>query len=402
MSATLLIGASFTASPLAPLLTAQGYARVEFTRYNQLLQALVEPDPAHAGWPTLLLVRLADLVRNERGAPDELAARLTQRADAWLDALRDFAARAATPPGLLIVPSPALESGDGALADACRAIVHAWRAVPGLTPLDWAAFAAAHPLERPFDPVADKLGHVPFSIECFHALAPWLAGQERAHRAPAAPVAAPAQAAPAASLARFLERLNLNLRAAPLDDAAEIARTARLSHTAATFHLTGRAQLEAALRTQLAQSAQGVGLHVTDRFGQYGYSGYLLAHPEDDTLVLAEFALNCTVLGKQVEHGVLLAFAQAAARAGWPAVALAFARTDGNAPAGALLDALAAHAGAAPAPADALERLRMTPQALADAVLACALAPAAVEPAAAALDLAPLASRSPLRSVATP
>ncbi|RQR62548.1 fkbH domain protein [Burkholderia sp. Bp9002] len=401
MSDVLLIGATFTASPLAPLLTAQHGTRVEFTRYNQLLQSLLAPDPACAGWPTILLVRLADLVRQERGEADELAARLTQRANAWLDALRGFAARAATAPCLLIVPSPALESGEGVLADACRSIAAAWRDVPGLTPLDWAAFAAAHPLERPFDPVADKLGHVPFSVECFNALAPWLAGQVRARGTPSASAAASAATTPATSLARFLERLNLNLQAAPLNDAAAIARTARLSHTAATFHLTGRAHVEDALRARLAQSAQGAGLHVDDRFGQYGYSGYVLAHPEDDTLVLGEFVLNCTVLGKQVEHGVLLAFARAAARAEWPAVALDFARTDGNAPACELLDALAARAGASPAPAGTHERLSLTPQALADAVLACSTAPAAVEQAATALDLASLAARSPLRSALT-
>jgi hypothetical protein len=401
MSDALLIGATFTASPLAPLLTAQGVARVEITRYNQLLQALVQPDPAHAGWPTLLLVRLADLVRNERDEPDALAARLTQRAGDWRDALRGCAARAATPPCLLIVPSPALESGEDALAEACRAIARAWRDLPGIAWLDWAAFAAAHPLERPFDPIADKLGHVPFSIECFEALAPWLAAQVRAHAASGARVATAATAttAPAASLARFLERLDLSVQATPLDDEADLARTARLSHTAATFHLSGRARVEAALR---ARAGQGAGLHVNDRFGQYGYSGYVFAHPEHDTLVLDEFALNCTVLGKQVEHGVLLAFAQAAERAAWPAVALEFARTDGNAPACALLDALAAHAGASPAPAGALERLRMTPQALADAVRACASAPSAVEPVAAALDLAPLVSRTPLHTVPTP
>lgn len=439
----LYVGATFTASPLDPLLRARGFGDVAFARYNQLLQALVAPDPRHADDATLLLVRLADFVRHEANdrtqSPDALAALLAQRADAWLDALASFAAGRARPPCIVVLPSPALDARGAAPADTGRRLERALLGVPGLRALDWADFAASSAIAQPFDPIADKLGHVPLSIEGFAAFAQWLAERlrgeagEAAHagkhggdaapagananpparaeadaaRAPAgahanvdphaaadAPAPAASPAAPSPSLARFFERLQLRIAGVALDDETALAKSARLSHTAATFHLSGRPYLEADLLDATSRDAAALALTAADRFGQYGCSGFVLVRADAGLPVLAEFVLSCTVLGKQVEHGVLLALAQAAQRAALPAVALDYVRTDGNRPAVDFVDAIAAQAGVALDRSGPRARLRIAPCALAEAVLACAKAPQALAAAAQALDLAPLFSHS--------
>ncbi|KVN10103.1 MULTISPECIES: fkbH domain protein [unclassified Burkholderia] len=302
----LYVGATFNASPLDPLLRARGFGDVAFTRYNQLLQALLAPDPQHVDDATLLLVRLADFVRHEASdrtqSPDALAALLAQRAQAWLDALASFAAGRATPPRVVVLPSPALD-------------------------------------------------------------------------------------ARGAALARFFERLQLRIASIPFDDKIALAKSARLSHTAATFHLSGRPLLEADLLDTTSRDAAGLALTVADRFGQYGCSGFALVRVDAGLPVLADFVLSCTVLGKQVEHGVLLALAQAAQRAALPAVALDYARNDANQPAVDFVDAIAAQAGVAIDRSGPRARLRIAPSALAEAVLACAKAPQALAAAAQALDL---------------
>ncbi|WP_431825745.1 fkbH domain protein [Burkholderia sp. F1] len=404
----LYVGATFTASPLDPLLRAQGFDAIAFTRYGQLLQALLAPDPQHADDATLLLVRLADFVRHEVSdraqSPDALAALLAQRADAWLDALTSFADGRATPPRIVVLPSPALDAHGAALADTCRRLERALLDLPGLRAFDWADFVASSAIAQPFDPVADRLGHVPLTIDGFAAFARWLAGRLRGEAAAADALDAvtphtrahadAAPATPAPSLARFFERLQLRIASVPLDDEAALAKSARLSHTAATFHLSGHAYLEADLLDVTSRDACGLALTVADRFGQYGCSGFALVRTDAGLPVLAEFVLSCTVLGKQVEHGVLLALAHAAQRAALPAVALDTIRTDGNQPAVDFIDAIAAQAGVAIDRSGPRARLRIAPSALADAVLACAKVPQALAATAQALDLAPLFSRS--------
>ncbi|MFG7109008.1 FkbH domain-containing protein, partial [Burkholderia pseudomallei] len=209
-----------------------------------------------------------------------------------------------------------------------------------------------------------------------------------------APAPAASPAAPSPSLARFFERLQLRIAGVALDDETALAKSARLSHTAATFHLSGRPYLEADLLDATSRDAAALALTAADRFGQYGCSGFVLVRADAGLPVLAEFVLSCTVLGKQVEHGVLLALAQAAQRAALPAVALDYVRTDGNQPAVDFVDAIAAQAGVALDRSGPRARLRIAPCALAEAVLACAKAPQALAAAAQALDLAPLFSHS--------
>ncbi|MGY6240854.1 fkbH domain protein [Burkholderia ambifaria] len=399
----LYVGATFTASPLDPLLRAQGFEEVAFTRYNQLLQALLAPDPQHADDATLLLVRLADFVRHEANdhaqTPDALAALLAQRADAWLEALSSFAAGRATPPRIVVLPSATLDARGAALADSCRRVERALLDLPGLRVLDWTDFVASSAIAQPFDPVADKLGHVPLTIDGFAAFARWLAECFRSEASAVGtsigtPPGTAAPATPTPSLARFFERLKLRITSVPLDDEAALAKSARLSHTAATFHLSGHAYLESDLLDVTSRDACGLALTVADRFGQYGYSGFALVRSDAGLPVLAEFVLSCTVLGKQVEHAVLLALALAAQCAALPAIALDTIRTGSNQPAVDFIDAIAAQACVAVDRSGQRAPLRIAPAALADAVLACAKAPQALAATAQALDLAPLFSRS--------
>ena len=46
-------------------------------------------------------------------------------------------------------------------------------------------------------------------------------------------------------------------------------------------------------------------ISVSDRFGDYGDVGVVLAEVENNTLVISLFLLSCRVLGKGVEHHVV-------------------------------------------------------------------------------------------------
>ncbi|WKB55882.1 fkbH domain protein [Eleftheria terrae] len=381
--AAVLIGASFTATPLQALLQEQGVAELHFTPYNQLLQVLLQA-PAAAGGRCVLLLRLADLVRHDRGSPAELAALLAQRAEAWHDALGRFATAQARPPLLLMVPSERLLAQDPALAAQCRRIEAELAATPGLRPLAWADFVAAHPLERPFDPVADKLGHLPFSVAGFAALARWLAGALAAPvegAATPAPAAIPAAQAAAPGLDRFFERLQLRVGCQPLLEPQRLAQAARLSHTAATFHLSGRRHTEAELRRRLSEGEVcGLAVDVADRFGQYPDAGFLLIRRGRQPRV-TDWVLNCVVLGKQVEHCLAHRLGLGAEAAGLPEIVIEQAALDGNQPALDFLQALGSAAGGRLEPAGATAHWHLAPGALARAALAQARAPAALEAA---------------------
>ncbi len=398
----LLIGATFTATPLAALLKEQGVAEVAFTPYNQLLQSLVRVDEGTQGKAVVLLLRAADLVRRERGTPDELAALLAQRIGPWLDALRTFFAQQVPVTHLLVVPSPALSGASGALAEACQHAERQLNELPNCRVLRWPDFmAAAVEAASPFDAVADKLGHVPFTTECFEALARWLAAQVR-HDA-AAPVASAAPpAAPAGDpLQRFFERLQLRMLCRPLAGNELLPEAVRLSHTAATFHMTARSATEASMSAQFTQGVNAGAIEVSDRFGRYGFGGFVLCRTHGEWPVVAEFVLNCVVLGKQVEHGVVLALAWAAQAAGCQRLGFSYQDKGANRPAIEFLLGLGAVAGAESRPAaeGGLE-LSVEPERLAQAVLAEAKAPEALAASAKELDFAALFAREPHLEVA--
>lgn len=396
-----VIAATFTARPLEKPLLEAGAGAVAFAPYNRLMQWLLDPPPAVPGEIPVLLIRVEDFVRGDKATAAARLAAMAERADAHLQALGQFLARRpGIRPLLLLVPS--------ADAAACAAAEAGFRALDSVGHLDWRRVVAAAGDARLFDPIADRLGHVPMTLAAFRAVAAEIHAAcdalppDPTARAGLAPAATPAgMPAPepdgAAALDRFLRRLQLRVACRPIIEPAQFAVAAKLAHTVASFHASGRRLTEADLRAALAGGATvGWLIEVADRFGDYGPSGFLLIDA-GETPVLREFVLNCVILGKQVEHALVAALA---ARAGAAAPLLAFDHADlpGNADATGFLRALHRIAGADHSPAPGAGSFVFAVDRLADAARALATSPQAV--AEVAVDLAPgwPAARRPERS----
>ncbi len=316
----LLIGATFTANALEGYLLGNAQFRdcaqsVSFIPSSQLLQTLLSDPKQDRPAKLIVMLRLSDLLRHERIDGPGWQARLDENARLYQEAIEAWQARTAGELWLLVVPESSLLAAEK--TQACSSAGERLRRLPGICQLDWNEFVAYSNLPRYFDHVADKLGHLPFTSDCLRKLADFLV--ERLRR-DAGPTRAIDDGKPAvqdsAALSRFLERLRLRVTCRYMTHQEDFASAARLSHTAATFHASGSKLDEAILRRLAANKDLSLlTVEVSDRFGQYGSTGFLVIH-KGDTPVIKEFVLSCVVLGKQVEHVLLHALAQRALQDG--------------------------------------------------------------------------------------
>lgn len=249
-----------------------------------------------------------------------------------IEALRAFCARHSGPkPWLLLAPS-----GDAAL---WRPFEERFRALDCVHRLAWADILAGVGNGRIFDPVADRLGHIPFAMDVFKVLAGEMLAKCSA-AATAGPGSSPAAPALSDDLDRFLQKLRLKISCAPIVSAGQTACAAKLTHTVVYFHASGRRYTEETLGSALETPAiMGLSIEVSDRFGDYGATGFILAEV-DEALVIKEFVLSCVVLGKQVEYCLIWALAKSALSQGITAMVFESAELDSNKDATGFLDAL--------------------------------------------------------------
>ncbi|WP_137939364.1 fkbH domain protein [Chitinivorax sp. B] len=341
-SRDILIGASFTAEPLACHLQQQGAEGVSFIPAATLLSYLREPVADAASHTHFLLIRLEDLVREEKGNPAELARSLRRIGPLWLDAIAAHGAQLPNRPYLMVMPSPRLSRQGGQLAATCRALTRKLCSLPQVHLLCWSDFVASVPTVPLFDPVADQLGHVPMTLTGFAALGAWLMQQKRIP-APTITTYLPALLRPDALL-RFHRRLHLQLHCHPMHELSQLVAAARLSRSA-TFHLSGRCLSEGQLQARLSDPAwTGLTIDAEDRFGRYRQCGFMLIR-KGTVPCISEWALQTAVLGKQVEHCLLYGLAQSAQLARLPGLALAYVDQGRNLEMIGLIDAIYATAG---------------------------------------------------------
>ncbi|MBN3758342.1 hypothetical protein G3N95_35905 [Paraburkholderia sp. Tr-20389] len=380
----LVVGATFTASALAaPLAETGDLTRTArstgFVAARDLLPFLMNGRLAGAA-SLLVMLRPSDLIgANQLDQPDAVS-QLTENMQVYVDALARLQVRTGARCCLLVVPAPHAPDNPAALSyrRACDAL-----AVPAsVRSIDWQAFAGKAGTVRIFDPIADKLGQVPFTTQCLQALARHITAElccapdgqvaTAASAAPAqapAPCAAPAAAPDTAAFARFLGRLRLRVVCRPMTT-EDSGFAARLAHTAATFHASANKLTEADFGALMTDADIGVlAIEVSDRFGSYGPSGFVVMRRGAAPLV-EEFVVSCVVLGKQVEHVVLLALARAVRNAGASALRLRCVSQDGSQVAQWLHDLEAACPDGAVR--ESANELRFEPAALADAILASA------------------------------
>jgi len=144
------------------------------------------------------------------------------------------------------------------------------------------------------------------------------------------------------SMAEFLEGLNLNITIEPAQP-AQLTRISQLTQRTNQFNFTTRRyseneiqQLHADPRTKLFS------VSVSDRFGDYGLVGVMLARITAESIDVDSFLLSCRVLGKGVEYRMLAQLGELARANNLPRVDLHFRPSPKNRPALDFLEKVAA------------------------------------------------------------
>lgn len=182
--ARIVIAASFVAEPIAGVLsywmrTFGMSLEPTFAPYGQVFQALIDPQSAFGAnrdGVNVVLLRLEDACRSALpGDDDAIRQRLTTYTDDFLTALERCAARSEAPIIVWLAPLSKRASEDavlGSLQGLVQSALHCMRAI---RVLDDERVRHWYPVANEEAPLADTLGHVPFSRERYAALASALA-----------------------------------------------------------------------------------------------------------------------------------------------------------------------------------------------------------------------------------
>ena len=145
-------------------------------------------------------------------------------------------------------------------------------------------------------------------------------------------------------IGEFVAALDLQVDiAAPAED--EWQRVEQLTQRTNQFNFSTRRRSAPALKDLLAAGAQVLRVRVSDRFGNYGLVGVLIAQPRGEALAVDTFLLSCRVLGRGVEHAMLRRLGKSARALGLGSVALELIGSERNEPARAFADSVAAGTG---------------------------------------------------------
>jgi FkbH-like protein len=103
----------------------------------------------------------------------------------------------------------------------------------------------------------------------------------------------------------FLQSLNIEIHLSSLDE-SDFDRALQLSLRTNQFNLNGIRQSRESIASAVhSPSALNWIVEVKDRFGNYGKVGLLMAHTDNDSLLIDTFLLSCRVLGRNVEDHIL-------------------------------------------------------------------------------------------------
>jgi FkbH-like protein len=172
----------------------------------------------------------------------------------------------------------------------------------------------------------------------------------------------------AQSAGHFLETLDLRVRVEAMTP-ERIARTAQLTQRTNQFNFTTIRRTEQEIQILLASGdMQCRTVEVSDRFGDYGVTGVVLFSVRGAEMLIDTFLLSCRVLGRGVEHRVMSALGEEAARHGLSVVEARLEPTPKNQPARDFLETVGAQystGGVFRFPADSLSDLRPQPSSVA-------------------------------------
>ncbi|WDD98094.1 non-ribosomal peptide synthetase [Thalassomonas actiniarum] len=145
-------------------------------------------------------------------------------------------------------------------------------------------------------------------------------------------------------LSEFLESLELNIEIRQIEE-RHIPRASELSLRTNQFNLTTRRHSEGQIRDFIANGQLGWNVSVSDRFGDYGDVGLLLAEADQQSLKVTDFMLSCRAMGRGVEHTMVRHLASVAKRQGLASVDLLYRQSKKNLPALNFLQTLGLEGG---------------------------------------------------------
>lgn len=185
--ARIAVAASFVAEPIASVLT--DWMRTfglplapAFAPYGQVFQALADPQSLftkNRGGVNLVLLRLEDWCRSATREDDALRVRLRKDVDDFLSVLEGFAAQSEAPVIVWLAPLSQRTARDAALTAVIeplqRLVQSALQCMQGIHALDDAQVCSWYPVAQEDAPLADAVGHIPFSRDRYAAVASALA-----------------------------------------------------------------------------------------------------------------------------------------------------------------------------------------------------------------------------------
>jgi FkbH-like protein len=118
--------------------------------------------------------------------------------------------------------------------------------------------------------------------------------------------------ATAGSVDDYLAQLDIEVHLTPFDE-ANLPRIVQLINKTNQFNLTTRRRADAEVRALLAAGAYTQAMRTSDRFGDSGLTGVLIAIPEGGGLRVDTWLMSCRVLGRRLEEAMFAALVRYAA-----------------------------------------------------------------------------------------
>jgi FkbH-like protein len=101
----------------------------------------------------------------------------------------------------------------------------------------------------------------------------------------------------------YLAGLNLVVELFPFDE-PNLVRICQLINKTNQFNMTTRRRTEGEVRSLMAQGWYTQAMRVSDRLGDSGLTGVMLAAPEQETLHLDTWLMSCRVMGRKLEEAM--------------------------------------------------------------------------------------------------
>lgn len=114
----------------------------------------------------------------------------------------------------------------------------------------------------------------------------------------------------------YLAQLDIKVQMAPFDE-VNLPRIVQLINKTNQFNLTTRRRGDAEVRALLAAGAYTQAMRASDRFGDSGLTGVLIAIPEGGGLRVDTWLMSCRVLGRRLEEAMFGALVRYAAENGY-------------------------------------------------------------------------------------